>query len=126
MDLSIFLFRLFGFYFIFVGLAYFIRPDFFRQAVKELFGSPALLLFAAVINIILGLMLVLNYNVWEFSAKGFITVMGYLILAKGVSRLYFPVWGRALARLMLEGKSLFITGIITLILGVWLLARGFF
>jgi hypothetical protein len=125
MDLSIFLFRFFGFYFFLVGGAFMIRSSDLRLSLNEFVQNKGLLLFSAIINLLLGLFLVLNYNEWEFTAKGFITAIGWLILIKGIIRLYFPNSGIAFARKMMAGSTPLLIGGIQFLIGVWLLHEGF-
>jgi len=125
MDLSIFLFRFFGYYLIIFGLAYVFKQNFLKNAVENYYRSPGLILITAVFTVILGLLLVLNYNVWEFSAKGVVTLLAWITLLKGIIRLFFPYWGEEFAASLVTGTGAYITGIITIAVGAWLLWNGY-
>ncbi|MFQ5729330.1 MAG: hypothetical protein ACE5GN_03110 [Waddliaceae bacterium] len=126
MDVSIFLAKLFGFYLLIVALLYFFRGEFLRKVMKDFYKFPALVAVTSIINLFIGLLIILNHNIWEFSWKVVITLIGYLTLLKGGLNLFAPAWGEALAAKFTKSRNLFIySGIISLALGLYLLYNAF-
>lgn len=126
MDVSIFLAKLLGIYLLIVGVAYFFRREFFREVIRDFYNSPALIAISSVLNLIIGLLIVLNHNVWEFSWKVVITIIGYLSIVKGIMHLYFPEYGKKLSTKFVENDIFVYSGVISLALGVYLLYHGYF
>src|ERR1043165_3980399 len=98
MDISIFLAKIMGLVFVIVGLATFIKRDFVREGIRDFVDHAGLLFVSATLNVMLGLLIVLNHNIWELSWKGVITVLGYLILLRGILHLFVPEWVRKVGR----------------------------
>ena len=126
MDVSIFLAKIFGIYLVIIGLVYFFKRDFLRQVLRDVYKNSAVVAISAVLNILIGLLIVLNHNIWEFSWKLVVTLIGYLSLFKGVFNLFAPQVGQNLVQKILK-KDLFVySGVISLALGVYLLYHGYF
>jgi uncharacterized protein YjeT (DUF2065 family) len=126
MDVSIFLAKIMGIYLVIVGLAYFFRRDFFRAVITDFYNSPALIALASIINLVIGLLVVLNHNIWEFSWKVVITILGYVSVLKGIMNLFAPEVGRRVSIKIVEKDWFVYSGVISLALGVYLLYQGFF
>lgn len=125
MDNSIFLAKAFGLYFLIVGLATCIQGGKMRAAIMEFAESKGLFLLAAVVTLILGIVLVLSHNVWEKNWTVLITLMSWLILISGISRLVFAEYHQAMLRKMCSHPQLVIFGVVTIILGAIFLYFGF-
>lgn len=115
-----------GIYLVIVGLAYFFRRDFFRAVITDFYNSPALIALASIINLVIGLLVVLNHNIWEFSWKVVITILGYVSVLKGIMNLFAPEVGRRVSIKIVEKDWFVYSGVISLALGVYLLYQGFF
>ena len=126
MDISIFLAKLMGFYLLIVGVALFFKRPFFREILQDFYSSPGLILVASIINLILGLLLVLSHNIWEFNWKTIITIIGYLILFKGIFHLFFPEWAKKMLAKFIEKEVFVYSGILLLVLGIYFLYHGYF
>lgn len=126
METSIFLAKLLGIYLAIVGCAYFFRREFFRAVISDFYNSPALISIASVLNLVAGLLIVLNHNIWEFSWKVAITLIGYLSLLKGLMNLFAPEAGRKISIRFLDNELFVYSGVISLALGIYLVYHGFF
>ncbi|MGA8163689.1 MAG: hypothetical protein WB791_01535 [Waddliaceae bacterium] len=121
MDISIFLAKLMGFYLVIGGLAYFLKRPFLREVIEDFYNSPGLVMVASAMNLILGLLVVLNHNIWELSWKVIITIIGYLVLFKGIFHLFFPEWAKKLSEKYSKADIFVYSGVISLALGIYLL-----
>jgi len=90
MPLSIFLSKLFGLYFliVFILLAY--RKEEFIQEVQSFFVHTGSLMLAGALNLIGGLAILIGHPVWRFQWETIITLLGLLMLIKGIIRLGYP------------------------------------
>lgn len=127
MNISFFLARFFGLYFVIVGFFYLSRRRFIKKAVEAFYENSPLLLISGVISLIIGLLLVLTHSVWEFNWRVVITIIGYLTLLKGLSKLFVPMekekkW---ILKLVTKDNPIYI-GLICLIIGFFLIYEGFF
>ncbi|PIR44748.1 MAG: hypothetical protein COV10_02590 [Candidatus Vogelbacteria bacterium CG10_big_fil_rev_8_21_14_0_10_51_16] len=126
METSLFLGQLFGIYLVIEGLMLVFRARFLHRVIADFVKTPALRYFAGILVVIMGLLLVLTHNIWEYSWIGLITFISWLILIKGI--LYLFMDERSVHKMVagFNNKSSFtILGIIVFILGVWLVRIGF-
>ncbi|MBI2786132.1 MAG: hypothetical protein HYX60_07460 [Legionella longbeachae] len=120
--ITYFLASLLGWYFVIMGLLLISRRDIVVNAMRDLIGQPALMLFVGVITLMIGLLMVLSHNIWVMSWPVIITIFAWLILIGGVVRLFFPdtvfkIWEKTIDKPV----KLIIWGIITLLIGLFLL-----
>jgi len=52
--------------------------------------DEARIILSGIVGTILGVILILTYNVWDASWQVVITILGWAVLAKGAIRLFFP------------------------------------
>lgn len=127
MTLSLYLGRVFGIYFIIAGFLYLFRRDFLRKAAFQIFEMESLLVLTGLINILIGLLVILGHPVWVMHWETAITLLGYLILLKGLIRLFISQRiDKKIALKMIKGDNLIYLGIICLIIGFFLTYEGFF
>jgi hypothetical protein len=122
--LTIFLARLIGLFAIAIVVAVFIRG---QALVQNVVASSELLFFLAMISFGLGLAMVLAHNVWSGGALPVVvTVVGWLVLIKGVVLLLVPapVLSQALISMQYGARgALYLLP--ALLIGVYLTWGGF-
>jgi len=122
MAYSIFLAHVIGWYCVIMGLFLLFRRDQVGVIAKDVLAHRGLVVIAAVMTFILGLLLVFSHNIWVAAWPVVITVIAWLTLIAGVVRLFFPeeltrVWRKWLS----NPSAIIITAAITLIVGFYLL-----
>ena len=124
MELSIFLAQLLGIYLIIVSVDLFLRRHEFEGAVKDFASSTGLLVFSGSVSLFLGLAIVLSQPRYEEDWRGLITLIGYILVIRGILRVAFPTFLRKrIAPLFHQGYwAIFI---VMLILGLYLTYMGF-
>ncbi|KTD17604.1 hypothetical protein [Legionella jordanis] len=127
MELTLFLGKVIGWYFVIVALWIVIRQELANAIISETIAHRALLFFMAIITLILGLMIVISHNVWVMGWPVIITIVGWLMLIGGLLRLFFPEIGVRIAQAWLRKPVYFwIAAAIYLIIGLYLLYRAYF
>ena len=86
---SIFLAKFFGIYLIVVSLALLVKRKNI-DLIYSLYKTKEAILATGAIDVALGTALVLTQYVWEWGWQGVITLIGWLLLVRGVVRLIFP------------------------------------
>ena len=126
MILSIALAKIIGIYCILVGVAMLANPVRFKNMIDDFMQYPLVLNLAGIIALILGLILTVIHNVWIMDWRILITIVAWIILLKGVFRLFLP------ELVVNVGKGLkssavfyFITAALTLLVGLILGYYGF-
>lgn len=120
MDTPHFLSLFFGIYFVIIGIVAFLRREFFRSVIENLFHNPALIAFSGVISLMGGILVLLFYHEWNLNHHVAITILGYLFVLGGIARLMFPEKLHAWALHIVRGNGFYVMAAINLILGLWL------
>lgn len=123
MELSLFLAQVFGIYLVVAGALVIFRKKLMIKMLGEM--DISLMIFGGFISFILGLLVVLAHNVWT-GWPIIITLLGYLMILKGVINLFFPDWGLKWGRKLYSGAGLYYVGVIDLIIGAFLVWIAFF
>jgi hypothetical protein len=90
MDLSLFLARFLGLYMLIILGIWLLRKTQFEAGLRNVVESEATFALTAIIQIILGLLIVLSHSIWTYNWQGLITLFGYFAIFQGVMRLAFP------------------------------------
>lgn len=90
MDLSLFLARFLGLYMLIIFGIWVSRKKQFEAGLRSVVESNVGFTLTAIIQIILGLLIVLSHPIWSYSWQGLITLFGFLAIFQGIMRLAFP------------------------------------
>ncbi|MCW8397851.1 DUF308 domain-containing protein [Legionella sp. PATHC038] len=122
-----FLAAVLGWYLVIVSLLLLIRREVVVTAMRELMGQRAVMLVVGIITLIIGLLMVISHNVWLMGWPVIVTIFAWLILIGGLFRLYCPdtvykIWNKVIDK----SGLLITTGVISLIIGLFLLYKVYF
>jgi hypothetical protein len=124
---TIFLSRLIGLYCVIFALSMVAHEQAMVNAVTELVHSPGVVLAFGAVVVAAGLAMVLGHNVWSGGPLAIVvTLVGWLILAKGVVLIFLSPEGIVAYFDALHYEQLFVVyAAITLIIGAYLTYSGF-
>jgi hypothetical protein len=125
MDLSLFLARFWGIYFLIMAAIWIFRREQFEITLRQISFSDGLLAITGIIAIIAGLMIAIVHPIWELNWKGLITLIAYLAIFQGIMRIAFPNQVQSVATKMLD-KGFIVSVLILVVLGGVLTYHGFF
>jgi hypothetical protein len=92
----------------------------------EAYRNPAVVYITGIFETMLGLVLILKHNTWAADFRVVITLVGWLLLARGLGRTFFPTrTPRALERFRTM-QAIFVPLLLFIfLLGGYLAYRGF-
>ena len=90
MQTSIFLARLIGPLLLLPGIGILVNPAAFRTLAGEVVRSVTLMYLFGLVDLAAGLAIVLTHNVWIASWRLLITLIGWILLIRGVVRVVLP------------------------------------
>lgn len=126
MDISIFLAKALGLYLVIISISMLINVSRFTSILNDIIDNPSLLLFSGALALIFGILLVLTHNIWQFDWRVVITIIAWLSLIKGIIRVLFPQLSFGLIRYFSQNTTAYyLSGLISLLLGVFLCYFGF-
>ncbi len=120
-----FLAKFLGFYFLLSALLWLSRKRQIEAACKDVVASKGLLAVSGEISFIIGLAIAIDHPIWEYNWKGLITLIGYLLILKGILRFAFPNHVKKWVSKMMKGMGFWLTIIIMLAIGIYLIYCGF-
>ena len=126
MELSILLAQVMGIYLILEALLVLTRKKFVVNLIDDLSNHKALMFVTGAMVTILGLLVVLNHNVWNASWQVVPTVIGWLMVVKGVLALFVPKMLLAKGKKVAKNRNLAVlVAIVALLVGAYLVSVGF-
>jgi hypothetical protein len=118
MQASIFLARLIGPIFLISGASFLLNRRGLKAMATEVMGSMVLVYLFGLIDFVAGLAIVLTHNVWAANWRILITLLGWLLLLRGVVRVLIP------ERIMSYGAKLLGNNCVYLVSGIVLGVLG--
>jgi len=126
MDKSKFLSKVIGIYLIFISISMFINIHQFSSLVSSMINNMPLMLALGCITLILGILMVVSHNVWQWNWRVIVTIVSWLILLKGASIVLYPQLIDKLSMAFVQNTNFaYIAAILDLILGLFLIYFGF-
>lgn len=126
MELTILLSKVFGIYLIIGGLAYTMRQRYFMSVVRDFVEHKMLRYIIAISELVAGLFLIMTHNVWESWPEGIVSLVGWMLAVEGAFYMLAPdSWVRKMLRIFNKRGWYLAGGIISLLLGLYLVNFGF-
>lgn len=127
MALSIYLAKLFGLYFLIISFIFINRRKEVAKTLEDFFSNSGLMMTTGALNLLGGLALLIGHFHWCYNWQMFITLLGVLMLAKGVLSILHPSLLINLSRKIVEEKKYWrIYLSIIFVLGLYLTLHGFY
>jgi len=126
MQTSLFLAKLIGPVFVVMGIAILMDGKRLQSMAREFIESDALIFLSGIITLPIGLAIVNTHNLWVMDWPVIITILGWVSIAAGISRMTIPSVLRRIASAMIESTKYFVVpGVITALLGAYLSYQGY-
>jgi len=123
MDITYALAQIYGLAFIVIGFSV-LQKRFINDVIAAIAGNAAVLWLGGFFAFILGLISLELYSTWSADWRVALTIIGWLSLLKGLTLLFFPR-GTLKTYRALGSSMTMVTGIIALVVGLWLAYVGF-
>jgi hypothetical protein len=105
MQTSVFLAKLIGPILVLVGVSLLVNRKGFEALAREALGSPTLLYLFGLLDFTAGLAIVLVHNIWVADWQVIITILGWLLIIRGVVRTLFIEQVKPFATRFLKNKT---------------------
>lgn len=125
MCLSMFFAQMIGFYLVIASLGTLIHHQRYRKISHEFLGNPALVAISENLSLIFGLMILVLHHVWVANWPVLITIIGWILVLRGVLAIFFPIRYMAYSKYLLERKGFLLVAWVSLLVGLYLLWLGF-
>ncbi|MEA3489248.1 MAG: hypothetical protein U9R44_02760 [Candidatus Omnitrophota bacterium] len=127
METSVFIARIFGLCYLILGVGFVVNRKAFQRVMDDFCKNAALVFFAGVFALVIGVVIILTHNIWVTNWTVIITIIGWIGLIKGIWMIVFPNTVSKFMQAYQKNESLLIVHSIgVLIFGVVLTFFGFF
>ena len=127
METSIFIARIFGLCYLILGTGFLFNRKAFQGVMEDFCKNRALVFFAGIFSLVIGVVIILVHNVWVANWTAIITIIGWLGLIKGIWITVFPNTVSGFMQAYQKNENLLIVhAIVALIFGAVLTFFGFF
>lgn len=127
MDVALLVAKLYGAVSVALGLGMLINSKYYKKVFVDMMKDATFMFMWSIFAIIVGLLIVLNHNVWEATWVVLVTLIGWIGLVKGVVLLVFPGivkifegWFKNTAFYIAAGFGSLVLGVIFLYLGFYM------
>ncbi len=117
MSFTLFILKIAGPVALIYGISLLLNSSFFKDYIEEFRKSNTLIMFGGAANLILGLIIVLNHNLWGSLPEGIVSFIGWAAIAKGISFSLFPRHLPNMVKAFEKKEFMMAMGIIVLLLG---------
>lgn len=90
MDCILWLARIFGPFFLIMGLWALLRNDDVQRTWNSIKNTPPLFYLGGVLNLLIGFTMLSTYHAWTFGIPVLLTLVGYFMILRGVCVLFVP------------------------------------
>lgn len=124
MAVSLYLAKVFGLYLTAIALGMLINRKHFHAAIENMTEHTGLMFLSAVLTLIVGSFLGAMHNVWIGGWQIIITLICWLIFAKGVLRVIFPGCDKSWTTMLKNNGFYYVSALVSLGFGIYLLYAG--
>ena len=122
-----FLATVIGWFMVTAGFCLLFRHQRLSTVMTDVMSRSGIFFVFALMTFILGLLMVVGHNIWLMGWPVIITIFGWLVLCSGIIRLFFPDTALKIGKSFFNNSIIMqITGVVVLIIGVFLLYNVYF
>lgn len=125
METSIFLAQILGLFGVISTLAIIIRYKKYLEMEKFAAQNPAITYSSGFFILLMGILVTVSHQVWTPDWRVVITIIGWLILIKGLLRLLFPDKIEKLIKKKQTDRRFLLSEIVTFFISLYLMYQGF-
>lgn len=118
MEKAMWLASIFGPFLFILGLWMLLYNENLAKTHASMKGMPGVLYLRSVFNMLIGLFIIREYNMWEWEPALVVTILGWVLFLRGVLTLYAPQFVMQVG--VSDQRMLKLRGIIPFLTGIYL------
>ena len=126
MQTSIFIAKIIGLVSVISTLAILVRYKTVLEMEEYIIKNPVITYLSGFFALIIGALLVVSHPIWTWDWRVVITIIGWMVLIKGILRIFFPEAVRKLIEKKRNNHWFLLAEVAVLIISMYLLYQGFF
>lgn len=117
--------QVFGLFLFIVGIALLSQSNHYRKVFDALKIDNPCIMLSTLLNLLIGLVLVYTHNVWVLKPIVYVTILSWTVFVNALLWLFLPKKMFRLSQVMMRGSGYYWFSLIALLIGLSILARGF-
>lgn len=118
--------KIFGIYFLSIGLSFVINPDLVKRYAK-LVKDEGFMTLGAIMALVLGATVISLHNIWSFEWQVFITILGWWSLFKGFGIMAYPDYVKYLSFFFNRSETFYKgIGVLWIAIGLFFIYHGWY
>lgn len=118
--------QLYGAVAVALGLGFLFNAKYYQKVVNDMMKDTTFMFMWSMIAIVIGLLIIMNHNIWEANWAVLVTIIGWIGLVKGVWLMVLPKSVRIFEGWFKNTAFFMAAGAGSLVLGLVLLYFGFY
>jgi len=126
MNISKFLAKVIGIYLIIIGIGMFLDMHRFLIGFDDIIKDQPLLFVTGFFTLIMGILMVVSHNIWQWNWRVIITIMAWSTLLKGILLVFYPQLTESYTLFFVNNIGIsYLTAVFAFITGIILCYFGF-
>jgi hypothetical protein len=125
MEIALLVAKIYGIVLLALGLGMLVNSSYYKKVLLDLLNNTAVIFIGGLAALAIGIVIVMNHNIWEAGWVLIVTLIGWLAIIKGALLLILPK-SAGLFESWFQNKNFIIfAGVFALIVGAVLTYYGF-
>lgn len=125
MEIAILVAKLYGVVLLALGLGMLVNSSYYKKTFQDILNNTAVVLVGGMAALAVGVLIVLNHNVWDASWTLIVTLVGWIAIIKGALLLVLPKSAGLFESWFSNKNFIMFIGVFALIIGAILAYFGF-
>ncbi len=109
-----------------MGLGFLLNQKMYMKVYSDFSKYPFSVVLAGMMSMIMGLLIVMNHNLWSTPLEVIVSVLGWGALVKGVAFMVIPTFYEKMGKIFANKLFFVVVSLISIVIGGYLTWVGFF
>jgi len=109
-----------------MGAGFLLNPKMYAKVYSGFSKNPFSVLIAGMLSMVMGLLIVMNHNLWSTPLEVIVSILGWGALVKGAAFMVIPPFYEKMGKIFLNKPFYTVVSLISIVLGGYLSWVGFF
>lgn len=125
-DTTMLVAQLIGPVYLVVGLGLMLSKDYYKKVYGSIMESGLAVMLSGFMSLIVGLLIVLNHNLWGSLAEVIVSLIGWGAMIKGTVILLKPDAFNGLVEYFKKDNMIMFAGLLATVIGIYFTVLGYF
>ena len=109
-----------------LGLGFLLNQKMYMKVYSGFGKNPFMVVLAGMMSMVMGILIVMNHNLWSTPLEVIVSILGWGALVKGAAFMVIPTFYEKMGKIFTNKSFFTIVSLIAIVLGGYLSWVGFF